>query len=63
MTDGSFGLLFATDGFYWILTAAFVAGAVRSFSGFGVGMMYLPVPGQFFPIFSVHGLKRHGRFW
>ena len=51
MTEVCFGSLFATDGFYWVLTVAFVAGAARGFSGLGRGMIYLPVSGQFFPIF------------
>ena len=48
MIDVSFGSLFAFDGFYWILTAAFVAGVVRGFSGFGSAMVFLPLAGQFF---------------
>jgi hypothetical protein len=51
MTDVSFGSLFAIDGFYWILTAAFVAGVVRGFSGFGSAMVFLHVAGQFLPLF------------
>ncbi len=47
MIEVSFGSLLANDGFYWILTATFVAGVVRGFSGFGSAMVFLPVAGQF----------------
>ena len=57
MIDVSFGSLFATDGFYKILTAAFVAGVVHGFSGFGSAMVFLPVAGQFLlPIFALTAL-------
>ena len=51
MINVSFSSLYATDGFYWILTAAFVAGVVRGFSGFGSAMVFLHVAGQFLPLF------------
>lgn len=35
-----------TDGFWTLVLAAFVAGSVRGFSGFGTAMVYLPVAGQ-----------------
>ncbi len=57
MIDVSFSSLFATDGFYKILTAAFVAGVVHGFSGFGSAMVFLPVAGQFLlPIFALTAL-------
>ncbi|MGB1830505.1 MAG: TSUP family transporter, partial [Paracoccaceae bacterium] len=49
MSGVSLGSLFASDGFYWILAAAFLAGVVRGFSGFGSAMIFLPVAGQFMP--------------
>jgi len=49
MSGVSLGSLFASDGFYWILAAAFWAGVVRGFSGFGSAMIFLPVAGQFMP--------------
>ena len=36
----------ATDGLIWVLVAAFFAGLVRGFTGFGTAMVYLPVAGQ-----------------
>lgn len=36
----------AVPGLGWILTAAFVAGLVRGFAGFGTAMIFLPVAGQ-----------------
>ncbi len=33
----------ATDGLMWIALAAFVAGLIRGFSGFGTAMVYLPI--------------------
>ena len=47
MIEVSFGSSFGSDGFYWIFTAALVAGVVRGFSGFGSAMVFLPVAGQF----------------
>ena len=36
----------ATDGLEWLLAAAFAAGAVRGFAGFGTAMVFLPAAGQ-----------------
>ncbi|MCC1491603.1 sulfite exporter TauE/SafE family protein [Cognatishimia sp. F0-27] len=38
-----------TDGIGWVAAAAFMAGLVRGFSGFGTAMVFLPVAGQFVP--------------
>lgn len=40
------------DGFWFLVLAAFVAGTVRGFSGFGTAMVYLPVAGQFLSPFE-----------
>ncbi len=40
------GAALATEGFGLLAAAAFVAGLVRGFSGFGTAMVYLPVAGQ-----------------
>lgn len=40
-------LAVAQPGLIWIALAAFVAGLVRGFSGFGTAMVFLPVAGQF----------------
>ena len=54
MIEVSFGSSFGNDGFYWICTAAFFAGVVCGFSGFGSDMVFLPVAGQFFsPIIAL----------
>lgn len=45
--------LLATEGIGWIAAAAFVAGLVRGFAGFGTAMVFLPVAGQFLPPFAV----------
>ena len=37
----------ATEGLIWIAVAAFVAGLVRGFAGFGTAMIYLPVASSF----------------
>ncbi len=42
----------ATEGFWVLVVAALVAGAVRGFSGFGTAMVYLPVAGQFLSPFA-----------
>ncbi|MEL7343439.1 MAG: sulfite exporter TauE/SafE family protein [Pseudomonadota bacterium] len=34
---------FATPGIAWLIFAAFLANAVRGFSGFGSGMIYIPI--------------------
>ncbi|MGX9350128.1 sulfite exporter TauE/SafE family protein [Shimia sp. W99] len=36
-------------GVYWAILAAFVAGIVRGFSGFGTALIYLPVAAQVMP--------------
>ena len=36
----------ATDGLWFLITAATVAGLVRGFAGFGTAMIFLPVAGQ-----------------
>jgi uncharacterized membrane protein YfcA len=41
--------VWATDGLLWIGFAAFVAGLVRGFTGFGTAMIFLPVAGQLLP--------------
>ncbi|MEM7243152.1 MAG: sulfite exporter TauE/SafE family protein [Pseudomonadota bacterium] len=37
----------ATEGLIWIILAAFLAGLVRGFAGFGTAMIYLPVAGSY----------------
>ncbi|MDC0521010.1 hypothetical protein OAN71_01020 [bacterium] len=37
----------ALDGLIWLVLAAFLAGLIRGFSGFGSAMVFLPVAGQF----------------
>ena len=39
--------VWATEGVFWIALAAFVAGIVRGFTGFGTAMIFLPVAGSF----------------
>ncbi|GAA6178633.1 sulfite exporter TauE/SafE family protein [Shimia sp. NS0008-38b] len=39
----------AFDGLAWVILAAFVAGIVRGFSGFGTALIYLPIAAQFMP--------------
>ncbi|MDP2518795.1 sulfite exporter TauE/SafE family protein [Shimia thalassica] len=39
----------ALPGLPWVILAAFVAGIVRGFSGFGTALVYLPVAAQFMP--------------
>ncbi|MEQ9694084.1 sulfite exporter TauE/SafE family protein [Shimia sp. SDUM112013] len=39
----------AFEGLIWIGLAAFVAGMVRGFAGFGTALVYLPVAAQFMP--------------
>lgn len=57
MIDGLTTAL-ATNGFYWILSASIVAGVVRGFSGFGAGMIFIPVIGIFTdPITTVVALQ------
>lgn len=36
----------------WIFAAAFIAGLVRGFAGFGTAMIYLPIAGQFLSPFA-----------
>lgn len=40
-------LAFSTPGLGWLFLAAFVAGTVRGFSGFGTALVYLPVASIF----------------
>jgi uncharacterized membrane protein YfcA len=44
--------LLATDGLVWLVTAAFVAGLVRGFAGFGTAMIFLPAAAQFLTPFE-----------
>ncbi|MBO9405841.1 sulfite exporter TauE/SafE family protein [Shimia sp. R9_1] len=39
----------ALDGFAWVAAAAFVAGIVRGFAGFGTALIYLPIAAQVMP--------------
>ncbi|WP_204114690.1 sulfite exporter TauE/SafE family protein [Shimia biformata] len=41
-----FSQVWALDGLVWLIAAAFVAGTVRGFSGFGTAMIYLPIAAQ-----------------
>ncbi|WP_322865477.1 TSUP family transporter [Aquicoccus sp. G2-2] len=44
----------AIPGIAWVFIAAFVAGIVRGFSGFGTGMIFLPVASQFIaPVWAI----------
>jgi uncharacterized membrane protein YfcA len=44
----------AIPGVGWVFVAAFVAGIVRGFSGFGTGMIFLPVASQFIaPVWAI----------
>ncbi len=47
MIELSFSSLLENNGFYWMFPAAFIAGVVRGFSGFGTAMIFLPIAGQF----------------
>lgn len=40
------------DGLVWIIIAAFVAGVVRGFAGFGTAMIFLPIATQFLNPFA-----------
>lgn len=44
--------LLATDGLVWLVAAAFVAGLVRGFAGFGTAMIFLPAAAQFLTPFE-----------
>lgn len=48
MPDALAGAL-ALPGLWWLMVAIFVAGTVRGFSGFGTGLIYLPVAAQVLP--------------
>ncbi len=39
--------VFETPGFWWLVLTISVSGIVRGFSGFGTGMIFIPVAGQF----------------
>lgn len=41
-----FGAALAWPGLGWLIAAAFVAGTVRGFAGFGTAMVYMPVAAQ-----------------
>ncbi|MBR9842904.1 MAG: sulfite exporter TauE/SafE family protein [Rhodobacteraceae bacterium] len=42
------------EGLPWLIAAAFVAGTVRGFSGFGTALIYLPIAGRFIdPIWAI----------
>ena len=43
---------FAVEGIYWIIAAAFVAGIVRGFAGFGTAMIFLPIASQYLNPFA-----------
>lgn len=49
MTPDPIAQVLALPGLEWVIAAAFVAGLVRGFSGFGTAMIYLPVAAQFMP--------------
>lgn len=43
---------FQTPGLFYLILAAFLAGIVRGFSGFGTALVYLPVAAQFLSPFA-----------
>ncbi|MDV4145533.1 sulfite exporter TauE/SafE family protein [Shimia sp. FJ5] len=44
----------SVEGLPWLILAAFVAGTVRGFSGFGTALIYLPLAGRFIdPIWAI----------
>ena len=45
----AFSAVFALDGLIWLIAAAFVAGLVRGFAGFGSGLVYMPIAAQVLP--------------
>jgi len=45
----AFGAALATPGLGWLVAAAFVAGMVRGFAGFGAGLVFVPVAAQVLP--------------
>lgn len=45
-----------SDGLIWIALAAFIAGVVRGFAGFGTAMIFLPVAGQYVSPFWAIGV-------
>lgn len=44
--------VFASDGIWFLIAGVFAAGLVRGFSGFGTGMVYLPIAAQFLSPFE-----------
>lgn len=44
-----FSAAFATPGFIWLVVAATMAGLVRGFSGFGSGLVYMPIASLILP--------------
>ena len=51
MPEALAGLL-ATPGLIWLVSAVFIAGLVRGFSGFGTAMIFLPVAAQWLSPFA-----------
>ena len=43
---------FAVEGISWIIAAAFIAGIVRGFAGFGTAMIFLPIASQYLNPFA-----------
>ncbi len=44
----------SVEGLPWLIAAAFVAGTVRGFAGFGTAMIYLPIAGRFIdPVWAI----------
>ncbi len=44
--------VFASDGIWFLILGVFAAGLVRGFSGFGTGMVYLPIAAHFLSPFE-----------
>lgn len=44
--------LISLPGLGWIIFAAFIAGLVRGFTGFGTALVFLPIAAQFLPPFA-----------
>ncbi|SHI81925.1 hypothetical protein SAMN05444000_103145 [Shimia gijangensis] len=46
--------IWSLEGLSWLIVAAFLAGMVRGFSGFGNGLIYIPIAAQFVsPVWAV----------
>ncbi len=53
MLDG-LAAAWSTPGLFWLIFAAFLAGSVRGFAGFGTGLIYLPIAAQFLsPVWAI----------